>query len=103
MASCISLKTDFESLPYRAAGIFSSFLQYNTHNRVSAGLMISVCFLYCLSSGLVTVNETEKHAQARADVGRVRLDIVDADAQRADGRHELGKVALVFQLQMHSK
>ena len=44
-----------------------------------------------------------EHAEAGIQVRGIRLDIVDADAEGADGRDEARQIELVFQLQMHLK
>ena len=44
-----------------------------------------------------------EHAEAGIQVRGIRLDIVNADAEGADGRDETRQIELVFQLQMHLK
>lgn len=63
--------------------------------------MISVCFLYCLSSGLVTVNETENTLSPEPmyagfdSISSIRMPKARMVATKS------ARSPLFFQLQMH--
>ena len=56
-----------------------------------------------ISSNSILYSSRNQIKGLTTSVRRVRLDVVDADAERADGRHKLGKIALALELQMHLK